>query len=328
MNNKERVLDRASNTPTQNCASLYVGRFAPSPSGPLHFGSLVCALASFLHAKQHHGKWLVRIEDVDTPRIEAGMVDSILTSLIAHGLIWDDKVTFQSKRSSHYQEYLDKLQKAQLLYGCACTRQQIRARSKTYDGYCRKLGLSYENRAIRFVHTNDNSKFIDLRSGPCFIEHEIAKEDPVLKRADGIYAYHLAVVADDIEQKVTHIVRGIDLLETTPVHLSLYQAFNESIPEYLHIPVLAQKPNEKLSKQNHAPAINNEDAIGNIKLALQYLGISDQIIPKNFNIEQILDWAIANWSYKLLSKQSELLISVTNGVYSTSKSMMAAGNEL
>jgi len=320
---KEQLLKPISNTPEQQSARPYIGRFAPSPSGPLHFGSLVCALASFLHAKQNQGKWLVRIEDVDTPRIVPDMAESILSTLETHGLKWDDEVIYQSQRYSHYEAYLAILEDKGLLYGCACSRRQIRLRSNAYDGFCRELALPLKNLAIRFKHNTDNSKFDDLFWGQRHIEHSIAKEDPVLKRADGVYAYHLAVVADDIEQKVSHIVRGSDLLETSPVHLSLFQALQTQAPKYLHIPIVVQKPNQKLSKQNFSPAINNNDAIENVKLALQYLGVSPKKIPKVSNIAQILDWAVANWSLKLLPKQSELLISITNGVYSAPENVLA-----
>lgn len=320
---KEHLLKHISNKSTRKGQEPYVGRFAPSPTGPLHFGSLVCALASFLHAKQHRGKWLVRIEDIDTPRIDVNMNESILDTLRTHGLIWDDEVVYQSRRHAHYEAYLGSLEKADLLYACTCSRQQVRARSGSYDGHCRDLKLSFKNVAIRFKHNTNNSKFTDLFWGERYITHSIAREDPVLKRADGIYAYHLAAVVDDIEQQVSHIVRGNDLLETSPVHLSLFQAFQATAPHYLHIPIVVQKPNEKLSKQHGSPAVDNNYPIDNLKLALQYLGLSSEKQPIFLNIEQLLDWAVTNWSFKLLPKQSELLISVANDVYSSSENMLA-----
>ena len=303
-------------------ARPYVGRFAPSPTGPLHFGSLVCALASFLHAKQNNGKWLVRIEDVDTPRIEASMAASIITSLQSHGLLWDDEIRYQSEHTDTYDRYLAKLAADKLLYGCACSRQQIKSRCNAYDGHCRDLDLPLNEHAIRFKHNTDNSRFADLFWGKRYVKNSIAREDPVVKRADGIYAYHLAVVADDIEQNVTHIVRGNDLLETTPIHLSLFKALNASSPEYLHIPVVAHNPNKKLSKQNRSPAIDNSRPIENLNLALQYLGIKQEKLPNKLNIQELLDWAMTNWSLKLLPKQSELLISITNDVYSATENML------
>lgn len=299
---------------------MYVGRFAPSPSGPLHFGSLVCALASYLHAKQNNGKWLVRIEDIDTPRINPSMNAVILRSLKLHGLKWDNEVSYQSQRHPLYEGTLSELDKRQLIYACSCSRKQIRARSGTYDGHCRLRNLPVAGNAIRFMHNNDYTHFEDLFKGKVHIKHVIASEDPVLKRADGIYAYHLAVVADDIEQGVTHIVRGNDLIDTTPIHLGLYAALEQQAPQYLHIPVLVQKPGEKLSKQHHSPAINDQTPLENLKLALHFLGLQTPTysaeIAQQTSIESLLAWATVQWKPKMLSKQSEVLISVANGVYS------------
>lgn len=298
----------------------YIGRFAPSPSGPLHFGSLVCALASFLHARIHQGKWLVRIEDIDTPRINPNISPVILNSLSAHGLRWDDEVLYQSQRHRQYEQVLSQLQQNKRLYACACSRKQIKARSGFYDQHCRELGHAFTDRAIRFKQMASFAKFNDLFWGEQKITHPIAHEDPVLKRADGIYAYHLAVVTDDIAQNVTHIVRGLDLLDTTPVHLSLYDALGATAPDYLHIPVIAQKPNQKLSKQHHSPAIDDSKALDNLILALQYLGMVKQKMPDFPSIESCLEWAITHWSPNLLVKQSEILISVSNDVYSAYQS--------
>jgi len=327
MTKKESALENVSDEAQSAFTRPYFGRFAPSPSGPLHFGSLVCALASYLHAKQHRGKWLVRIEDVDTPRTDPLMAKSILNTLQAHGLTWDYHVIYQSQRKLAYETYLAKLTNAKLLYGCTCSRKQIRARSDAYDGHCRSLGLSFKNTAIRFKHNTNNSHFTDLFWGECTIRHHIATEDPVLKRADGIYAYHLAVVADDIEQKITHIVRGGDLLDTTPLHLSLFQALDAPAPSYLHIPVVVQKPHEKLSKQHFSPGVDNSQPLVNLSLALQYLGIHPEKLPKPTNIAQLLDWAITHWSIKSLPKQSELLISVANGVYSLPEDILAVARD-
>lgn len=317
--------------------SKYVGRFAPSPSGPLHFGSLVCALASYLHAKQNQGLWLVRIEDIDTPRIDDKYSKIILESLNAHQLVSDNEPVYQSQRHRLYESQLHFLEKQHRVYACECSRKTIRARSGHYDGFCRERGLSFHKRAIRFkqdqkVSHSDHALFEDLHWGLQRITHPIHKEDPVIKRADGIYAYHLAVVCDDIDQKVSHIVRGFDLVDTTPIHQSIYDAFNETPPRYLHIPVVVQAKHEKLSKQHHSPAIDNDKALDNLKLALQYLGCSpyfqnsmsnrkkfDKLANQMLAIKQIgqlLDWAVENWHLNLLPKQSELMIDVNNNTYS------------
>lgn len=331
--------------------SQYIGRFAPSPSGPLHFGSLVCALASYLHAKQHQGKWLVRIEDIDTPRVDANMNDVILTSLQAHHLVWDDEVVYQSQRHRLYQKTLQQLNAHNMLYGCACSRRQIKARNAVYDGHCRHANLPLASESndysTRFINQNNTACFYDLHLQHQHITSAIASEDPVLQRKDGVYAYHLAVVADDIEQHVSHIVRGIDLLDTTPIHLALYKALQHTPPQYMHIPVVVQKPSEKLSKQHHSPAVDNASALPNLKLALRYLGIGFagslnnkthknhnvlvkteatvtikndlqqlQSMLKIDNINDLLIWAIEHWTSNLLPKQTETLICVANGVYS------------
>lgn len=308
--------------------TIYVGRFAPSPTGPLHFGSLVCALASYLHAKQHQGKWLVRIEDVDTTRANSNMVSIILESLKAHGLVWDEPVSFQSQRFKLYERYLKVLKQQNKLYGCICTRKEIKQRGKVYDSHCLNKQLALNGNAIRFKHTQScihpkqRNTIQDLFWGKQLLSHPMCNEDPVLKRADGIYAYHIAVVVDDIEQGVNHIIRGVDLLDTTPVHLALYRELKHTIPRYMHIPLIAHEHGQKLSKQNLALAIDNSRAYQNLTLALQCLGIDENAIPSGTNtntsenIENLLQWAVEHWSYKMMPNQREVLISTTNGVYS------------
>ena len=276
---------------------------------------MVCALASYLHARQNNGNWLVRIEDIDTPRVNPNSIPQILRTLREHGLLWDEDVVYQSQRGDLYEAYLATLQQQNVLYGCACTRKEIRERGNAYNGFCRQRALPFKNHAIRFKQTTPHNSFIDLARGNTRILHSMAHEDPVLKRADGIYCYHLAVVVDDIEQCTTHIVRGGDLLDTTAVHLSLYHAFKQSAPSYMHIPIVVHTRGEKLSKQNLAPSVNNKMAIENLKLALVYLGIDAKKMPHIFSIDALLHWAIENWSTNLLPKQSELLISFVNGVY-------------
>lgn len=297
-------------------ANSYIGRFAPSPSGPLHFGSLLCALVSFLHARQHSGQWLVRIEDIDTPRIDSSMSKVILDSLNAHGLASDKPVVKQSDRLDYYQTVLNTLSEQHHTYACACSRKQIKARGQFYDQHCRHLQLDPLDRAIRFKHLETNNRFDDFILGPQKVEYGIANEDFVLKRADGIFAYHLVVVADDIEQQVTHILRGRDLLSMTPVHLSLFKAMQAKAPEYGHMPIIVQAPHQKLSKQHYSPAIDNALALENIKLALCYLGIPKHEQANLTNVDSMLGWAIENWRLEMMPKHTEMLISITNGVYS------------
>lgn len=296
--------------------SKYVGRFAPSPTGPLHFGSLVCALASFLHAKQAQGKWLVRIEDIDTPRVDTSMTPKILDTLAAHGLYWDDTPIRQSERSEFYERYLQKLANINTLYGCRCTRKQIKARAAFYDRYCADLHLPFEGSAIRWMNNKRASTFTDNHYGPLNVNHHITIEDPVLKRADGIYAYHLAVLTDDIEQGVNHIVRGADLIDMTPLHLSLYEALEQRAPAYLHVPIAVDESGQKLSKQQRAQALDNACAVKNLKSALVFLGVTQNALPSITSVSQLIDWSIQNWQVAHMSTAREILVSQKNGVYS------------
>ncbi len=305
-----------SHSVTAQNINAYVGRFAPSPSGPLHFGSLLCALVSFLDARANNGKWLIRIEDIDTPRIDPKFIEIILHSLKAHCLDWDSEVILQSERHELYHQYLNKLNSAELIYGCNCSRKQIRARSQFYDRYCRDKQLPFTQNAVRFKQHCCHNAFFDKFLGKVNITHPIASEDPVLRRADTIYAYHLAVVVDDIEQGVTDIIRGNDLLDTTPIHLALYDAFQTVPPHYGHMPILVQKPNQKLSKQHHSPSIDDSIPLDNLKLALKIIGFDEKIISRSTNINTLLGWAIDKWNSIQMPKKSEILISTTNGVYS------------
>ncbi len=297
-------------------AGAYVGRFAPSPSGPLHFGSLVCALASYLDAKANSGEWLVRIEDIDTPRIDAKMSHVILDSLAMHGMVSDREVIFQSERHDLYDQTLQKLDARGLLYACACSRKQIKARSGFYDGHCRNKQLTFTENSLRFINHGKQTQFVDAVLQLQNIKHPIASEDPVLKRRDGIYAYHLAVVADDIEQGITHIVRGVDLVDTTPIHLSLYNALDASQPLYAHIPVVSQKVGQKLSKQHHSPAIDDTSPIRNLHIALNILGITIKDKHEDQGVSDIIASAIEQWQIDKIPRQREVLISTTNNVYS------------
>jgi glutamyl-Q tRNA(Asp) synthetase len=295
--------------------SAYVGRFAPSPSGPLHFGSLVCALASYLHARQHNGRWLVRIEDIDTPRVDSKMSPVILNSLLAHGMQWDGEVIYQSECHQRYNKNLDYLAQTQQIYGCRCSRREINQRAAYYDRLCRDANLSFDRHALRWKNDAGIDTFEDLHMGTCRVEERLAKEDPVLKRADGIFAYHLAVVSDDIAQNVSHIVRGADLIDTTPLHMSLFKALGGNPPAYFHIPVACDVPSQKLSKQHHAPAIDDSKALSNLKSALVFFGASAAEIKHLQSVDSLLQWAINHWQVSRLSTQTEILVEAVDGVY-------------
>ncbi len=292
----------------------YIGRFAPSPSGPLHLGSLCCALVSFLHAKQAGGKWLVRMEDVDTTRIVPNADTQILHQLEAHGLHWDDSVIYQTHRQAAYHEALSELQARNLVYACDCTRQQIKARGRYYTAHCRHRALADNGTALRLIIENNAADFDDILLGQVVVDSAFCNEDLVLRRKDGLFAYNLAVVVDDIFQGVSHVVRGADLIDTTPQQNYLYRLLHSEPPQYLHFPVLSTTPGHKLSKQNHARAVSTENTYHTLSSALAYIGLAKEKQLKTQDPNELLVWAIAHWSPKLLSKQREILISDVNEV--------------
>ncbi|MBC3766008.1 tRNA glutamyl-Q(34) synthetase GluQRS [Neptunicella marina] len=291
----------------KNSPSTYRGRFAPSPSGPLHLGSLVAAVGSYLHAKSHQGKWLVRIEDIDPPREMPGATDIILHTLEQHGLYWDEAIRYQSKQSDLYEYHLELLQKQSVTYYCNCTRKLIQQRGGHYHGYCRDRHLTAEGCSLRFKNLAPINYFTDMLQGNIAADQAFSHEDFILKRKDGLYAYHLAVVSDDTDQQINHIVRGSDLLQPTACQLALYQQLKLPQPQYLHLPVVVTKPGLKLSKQNHAPALDNNRATDNLCTVLSWLNHAPPADIANTDCEHILKWASANWLTSKLPQQIEIL---------------------
>ncbi|WP_199610557.1 tRNA glutamyl-Q(34) synthetase GluQRS [Flocculibacter collagenilyticus] len=301
--------------------SGYRGRFAPSPSGPLHFGSLIAALGSFLQAKSQQGKWLVRIDDIDPPREQAGAASLILSSLEAFGLHWDESVVYQSQRHHQYDEVLTWLKQQGAIYPCDCTRKQIMAKGGVYDGTCKSKTYVSSPHALRLNNKHPVPHFYDQLRGNITIAHEFAAEDFIIHRKDGLYAYQLAVVVDDIEQGITEVVRGADLIEPTVRQLTLYQLFNAPTPSYIYLPLASQKVGFKLSKQNHAPALNNQQPLLELVKALQFFNL---MVPKEFialahtnysapsklknDINDLLNWAIGQWSLDTLPKDKEIVV--------------------
>lgn len=275
----------------------YIGRFAPSPTGRMHFGSLVTALASFLDAKFHSGLWLVRIEDLDPPREEKGATKAILTSLEHHGLVWDQDVVYQSQRATIYDDYLHTLRDKEALFSCNCTRQRLSELNGSYDGYCLRFPPQPQSpSALKFGTAPDKCwQFDDLIQGKQQQHLSFPKDSFVLRRKDNYYAYQLAVVSDDIEQKITHIVRGNDLLSSTARQILLFDTFESTIPQFAHVPLVMANNKQKLSKQNKAPEIDNDKASFNLFSALEFLNQSPPSILKNESTEVILQWAINHW---------------------------------
>ncbi|WP_413740073.1 tRNA glutamyl-Q(34) synthetase GluQRS [Sodalis sp. RH14] len=276
--------------------STYMGRFAPSPSGALHFGSLVAALGSFLQARASHGQWRVRIEDIDPPREVPGAADTILRQLAHYGLHWDGNVCFQSQRHAAYLDVLADLRARGLSYHCRCTRARIQELGGIYDGHCRTLGLPAQNAAIRLRQIAPVSHFHDRLRGDIYADPDLAREDFIIRRRDGLFAYNLAVVVDDAALGVTEIVRGADLIEPTVRQLALYRQLGYKEPEYIHLPLALTPMGAKLSKQNHAPPLPQGDPRPTLADALVFLNQPVAQGWRDLTLESMLDWAIMHWS--------------------------------
>jgi len=277
----------------------YRGRFAPSPTGPLHFGSLVAAVASWLDARAAGGEWLVRIEDVDTTRTVPGAADDILRTLEAFGLHWDGEVAWQSRRTELYEAALSRLRAAGAVYRCKCSRREISdselagPEGPIYPGTCRALRVPASVPAAeRMIAPDGPMTFEDRVQGP--IAQDVARDigDFVLKRRDGLHAYQLAVVVDDAEQRVSDVVRGADLLWSTPRQVALQRALGYATPRYLHVPVATNERGEKLSKQTLARAVDAGRAAQALRAALAFLG---QPAPAGASAPEVLAAATEAW---------------------------------
>lgn len=281
----------------------YIGRFAPSPSGPLHKGSLVAALASYLDARVHHGKWLVRIEDIDEARTVPGAGEAILQCLRTFGMQWDGEVAWQSQRKQLYQAAFERF--GGLVYPCGCTRREISDSridvasdgAAVYPGTCRNgLAPGKTPRAYRLRIPDSGSDyimFVDRWQGT--VAQHLATEvgDFVLKRADGFWAYQLAVVVDDADQGVTHVVRGADLLDSTPRQIYLQHLLGLPTPSYLHVPVVTNSIGEKLSKQTGAMALDLAQPLEELRFAARFLQLP---LDNPASIEEFWKQSIAAWA--------------------------------
>ncbi|SQH75217.1 glutamyl-Q tRNA(Asp) synthetase [Shewanella benthica] len=283
----------------------YIGRFAPSPSGPLHLGSLVAALGSYLRARSQNGQWLVRIEDIDPPREITGATDDILRTLEAYGLHWDGDVLYQSNRIYAYQSQIDTLMAQDKAYYCQCSRKQIKAMGGTYDGRCGRLTKPHRSGAIRIRNSACIDRFSDLLMGDIRVAKDFATEDFIIKRSDGLYAYQLAVVMDDVLQQITEVTRGSDLLIPTCRQISLFQMFAQTPPTWLHLPLVCTEPGMKLSKQNHAAAIDKAQPQTSFNAALAFLGQA-QVTPEQ-KMEKMVTQAVAQFDLSLVPNQTEII---------------------
>jgi len=257
---------------------MTTGRFAPSPTGPLHLGSLVAALGSWLFARRAGGRWLVRMEDLDAPRVVPGSADEILETLRRYDLNWDGDVVFQSQRTALYESTLEILRARNLVYDCGCSRADLQRAASApvggepvYPGTCRNgLPPGKAARAIRFRAPDDVIAFDDLLCGPI----EAKADDFIVRRADGVFAYQLAVVVDDAEQGVTQVVRGRDLLSSTPRQIALQRALGYPMPEYAHLPLVTNPDGSKLGKRDGAlplPLLDEERIDATKEWAMRFI---------------------------------------------------------
>ena len=280
----------------------YCGRFAPSPTGPLHFGSLIAAVGSYLQARSRGGQWLVRMEDLDPPREVAGAADDILRTMELYGFEWDGSVLYQSSRHEAYLERLDQLRREGLAYPCNCSRKEIAGRQAgeggtpgIYPGTCRGKNHQAGRHAIRVITQNKRISFSDGIQGDISQNMEEEVGDFVIYRADGLHAYQLAVVIDDAEQSISEIVRGSDLLDSTVRQIYLQQVLGFDTLNYLHLPIAINDKGQKLSKQTHAPALDKANPLPALWQALKFLGQAPTSDLDDADLDSFWQWAIENW---------------------------------
>jgi glutamyl-Q tRNA(Asp) synthetase len=282
---------------------MYIGRFAPSPTGPLHFGSLVTAVASYLDARSNRGKWLLRMEDLDKPREVSGAAANIISTLQAYGFEWDDTIMYQSQRTDAYERVLATLKKRQSIYPCTCTRKEIADSSEQsgiegiiYPKTCLYQSIKEQHPVAWRIKTPDKSfHFKDAIHGDITQNLSIEIGDFVLKRVDGQFAYQLAVVVDDAAQGITNIVRGADLLNSTTRQIYLQQLLGYTQPHYMHIPIVTNELGQKLSKQTLAAPILVSEASMTLWLALDFLNQKPPESLKHQSIDQLWNWGISHW---------------------------------
>ncbi len=281
--------------------STYIGRFAPTPTGPLHQGSLVAALASYLDAHHHQGTWLLRMEDLDPPREDKAARELIPQQLLAHGLQWHGKLEFQSLHHARYESVLMQLKSEQLLFPCSCSRKMLARHSGLHLGNCHSFSRPATNDQLNTPHawrlpiTDQNFSFTDAVYGDCG-HNLLTVGDQVLKRKDGLYAYQLAVVVDDHFSGINTVVRGLDLLDNTPRQLYLMSCLNYSPPQYMHLPLVVNSDGQKLSKQNKARALDLKTTELNLLRALTSLNQPMPPTELTASNEAILQWAILHWT--------------------------------
>ena len=298
---------------SSDTTNQYRGRFAPSPTGPLHFGSLIAAVASYLEARTQKGEWLVRMEDVDEARNQLDAADNILLTLDNYGFEWDGDILYQTNRKEAYAEALHQLETQDLIYRCICSRKDIHQQAQQgkygfiYPGTCEHLQHPPQTEhALRIKTHNEKIEFTDAIMG--FYGHQLKSEigDFIIRRRDGLFAYQLAVVVDDEFQNITEIVRGYDLLDSAPRQIHLQQCLDFSTPAYAHLPIAVNNRGDKLSKQTGAPGINVKADIGMLVNSMNFLG---QVMPVEFkkaSLKTFWEWAFENWDLNKVPRQAEI----------------------
>lgn len=292
---------------------LYRGRFAPTPSGPLHFGSIVAAAASYLEARAHGGEWHLRIDDLDPPRAAPGATDSILRCLEQLGFEWNGPVVYQSQRTPAYHAALHQLRQRGLVYPCACTRREISEHAQMgfegpiYPGTCRQgMPPGRDARALRLLTKDIRVNFDDALLGPQARDLERESGDFVLYRADGVFAFHLASAVDDGELGMTDIVRGADLLESSARQIYVLTLLGLPVPQYMHLPIAVNSQGEKLSKQTFAEAVDPSKRGRVLVPALRFLGQAPPEGLSGAGTHEVWSWAIANWQRGRIPRKSSI----------------------
>ena len=287
---------------------MYVGRFAPTPSGPLHFGSVIAALASYLDAKSNAGSWLVRIDDLDPPRVRPGAADTILRSLELLGLQWDGELQYQNSRQEAYQAGLELLQEKQLLYPCICPRKLVKGRP--YPGTCRGRKLEPgEGHALRIIIGEAAIQLDDRQHGKVDLDLRQVTGDFIIRRSDTLFAYHLATVIDDDWQGITDIVRGGDLLEAAFCQVYLQMCLDLPRPGYCHVPVAVDKHGRKISKSDSTRDVLAGYPPAELLLdALRFLGQEPVQELSGGTVAEIIQWSIENWRIDRIPKDREIRV--------------------
>lgn len=283
----------------------YVGRFAPSPTGPLHLGSLLTAVVSYLHAKQQQGQWRLRMDDIDPPRESPGSKEHIISALSCYGLIWQQPIIYQSQQTPSYEQALTELAQRQQLFWCQCSRKQLSG-TNHYPGYCYQQGPRI-NSAIR-LHHQQPMHWHDQLQGPQ-LGRQATAQDVVLKRRDGLYAYHLASVIDDHDFGITDVVRGLDLMDSTAAHICLQRCLALNEPKYWHLPLVLGADGQKLSKQTGAQALSLQPECAQMTLASLLTALIDEpIFHRAQTCREQLDLALPRLNMAKWVKQSHITI--------------------